>query len=279
MKLKIITLAFCVSACLLAGSVSAARVGTGFGVNGEEESQAAIPAGTAPAIRVGTGSVAEAGQDAQAIPSADSLRASASATSLHSRLTSEGMTLISNGLYAKHNESGENFVATNAAGRLALAAKVGAVRSTIEKRYAKNISSRRAQVLLKQSADIIADLSRPAAKSSQYDDNYGGCGNGSLLRARAVSSDGNFADAYAANYIDFGPATPTNNFAMANSNYVYDMSSAIGMSPATASVLDYQSCDAQAYANVTCPDGINGVAAYAYSVRPHVLYCEIGDPR
>jgi hypothetical protein len=304
MKLNIATLAFCISACLLAGAASAARVGTGFGVDGleenqaavpagaaplarvgtgfgvdgEEENQAALPAGAAPLARVGTGFGIDGEEEPQATQAGPNLRASDPSPSLRERLSAEGLTLISDGLYAKHNESGENFVATNAAGRRALAAKVAAVRDTMAKRYAKNSASRRAQVLAKQSADIIADLNRPGAKSAQYDDHFGGCGNGSLLRARAISSDGNFADAFAANVLDFGPATPTDNFVSANTNYIYDMSSSIGTTPANASVLDYQSCDAQAYASATCPDGINGVVAYAYSVRPFNQYCEIDNP-
>jgi hypothetical protein len=252
MKLNIATLAFCISTCLLAGVASAARVGNGFGINGQEE----------PTIT----------------QSGPNLRANAPTASLQERLTAEGLTQISNGLYAKHNESGENFVATNAAGRRALAAKVGTVRDTMAKRYAKTGASRRAQVLAKQSADIIADLTRPAAKSAQFDEQTGSCGYGSVVRAQAASSDGNTASAFGAVVFGFGPPVPTDNFAIANTNYVFDMSSAIGATPATASVVDYQSCDAQAFASVTCLDGYSGVSAYAYSVRPFTQYCEIVYP-
>lgn len=187
-------------------------------------------------------------------------------TTLHERLTLEdGMSLVGDGLYAKHFASGASFVATNAAGRLALADKVRAKRVALAKRQAGKKLSRNAQLRLQRFDAIIDDLSRPTGLSKISDDAWGGCGNGSGTHVHAKSDDGQSAIAYAALELDFGPTTQTENLVTGGTDYQYDWSVTYAYDPASISLFSRLSCDADAYASVSCPDGFPGIAVFVTS--------------
>lgn len=185
---------------------------------------------------------------------------------LHDRLTlEEGMSLVGDGLYAKNFSSGASFVATNAAGRLALADKVRTKRAALAKQQAGKKLPQNTRLRLQRFDAIVADLSRPLSLSKISEDIWGGCGNGSGTHVHAKSDDGQSAVAYAALELDFGPTTQTENLAMGGTDYQYDWSTTYAQDPATVSLFSRMSCDADAYASVSCPDGYPGIAVFVTS--------------
>jgi hypothetical protein len=230
MKMKLSSLALCVVTGIMANTVGAERVGTG----GVDEM------------------------------SNDGVRAAP--LSLHERLTqAQGMQLVGPGFYAKHDASGDSYIAINDAGRRALAVEAGARRDELSKRLSRSGISRSEAGTLARMDSVVADLARASAKGQS--DRYGGCGNGSLVHVYTNSYTGESAYAYAALELDFSPATPTTNYVEAFNDVDASSMQTTAFSPAEVSVNDPNniSCAANSYARVTCPDGYIAAAAMSFS--------------
>lgn len=191
--------------------------------------------------------------------------ASAAETSLHDRLTVEqGMSEMSPGFYAQKSQTGESFVATSAAGQRALAQKLREVRALQQNRLSKKQPSHAEQAALNKTENLLKQLETSVSKDSQS--GYENCSNGALLYVSAASSSGSTATGYAVVALDFGPVTPTLNYADAYNDNGGDTNYGSGYAAAQASVDGGHSCFAAGFASVTCPDESSPkIVAYAYS--------------
>jgi hypothetical protein len=178
-------------------------------------------------------------------------------TSLHDRLTlEEGMSMISNGLYFEKTQSGESYVATNADGRRALAARVRAVDAQM-KQAATGLRLDPARTNA-----LLGILEAPQAKGSM--NREGNCGAARVF-ANASSSNGTSANASAVNGLDFSPVTPTANYAEAYTDLIFNSSTGTGYTAAQAQAYEANSCYSGAYSSVTCP-GASSPAVVAWAV-------------
>lgn len=181
-------------------------------------------------------------------------------TSLHDRLTlEEGMSMVSNGLYFEKTRSGDAYVATNADGRRALAARVRAVDAQMKK------SNSGTRLDPARTGELLSILEAPEAKGSM--NREGNCGAAQVF-AFASSSNGSSANASSLNGLDFGPVTPTANYAEAYTDLIYNSGTGTGYTPAQAQAYEAASCFAGAYSSVTCPGASSpAVVAWALSSR------------
>lgn len=181
--------------------------------------------------------------------------------SLHERLTlDEGMNLAGDGLYAQESDAGISYVATNDAGRRALATKIRALLPSIRKQLAGSGLNHQERKSLSRSEALIGELESAIGKGAQT----GGCESGATVYARALSSWGTQASGLAKVTLDFGPTTPTNNYAEAETDFTYITDSGVGSDPAEAIAAEPFSCVASAQASVFCP-GTNTAAVHAWA--------------
>ena len=202
----------------------------------------------------------------------------ANAQSLEKALVERGYKAISDGLYAELSTSGNAWVATNSAGHKMLVQHMENDRNTVLQIAQKDgVSAREARTLKQLQGNIDALNQAVPAQAKNSQSNYGSCltPNGAALYASASSYQGTSASATAVNALDFGPITPTSNYAEANTEYSGDYGFGVGASPANATTSDSSSCFAFGYGSVTCPaENAPGVTAYAssFSRRNICLY-------
>lgn len=193
----------------------------------------------------------------------------ANAQSLEKTLVENGYKAISDGLYAELSASGNAWIATNSAGQKMLAQQMETDRNAFLQIAQKDgLSAGEARTLkqLQGNIDALNKATQVQAKNSQS--NYGACltPNGASLYASASSYQGTSASATAVNALDFGPITPTSNYAEASTDYSGVYGYGVGATPADASTSDAASCFAFGYGSVTCPaESAPGVTAYASS--------------
>lgn len=171
----------------------------------------------------------------------------------------EGMTRIDDGLYARIGDNSEAYVATTANGQRALLTHLQALHDRLATRkMAGNGSS----LLNRAIADISRSLDAVQAKREVTGDCSGPGGTAMpQIYARAFSSGGISANAYAVRTLDFGPGTPTANYASAQASDIGGTTSSqdsttVGDVAASASIsvpASRNACTAGAYATVTCP--------------------------
>jgi hypothetical protein len=177
----------------------------------------------------------------------------------------KGMTQVSDGLYASRSEKRASYVATNAAGRVALAEQMRKVNALFASQYAVDGISRAEREMLDRSERTQEEL-RQSNTHSKAD---GSCSSGAYVVANVSAYDGHSASAYAVNALDFGPVTPTDNYAWVRAGYsLFD--TGIGQDAAEISIYNSSACISEAYAHVLCPAGYSGgTADYTVSVDPY----------
>lgn len=183
----------------------------------------------------------------------------------------QGMTQISDGLWARTSPASESYVAVGKAGHAALLEKLIQLRPKMS-----STQTATAGAAAKPSVvdEAIADLD--AMHLGEKQTVTGSCsGPGASgepeLRAIANSSGGTTASASAVMTNDFSPATNTTNFARAqtvNRNGVTtsdhsDTEHAFTQASASASAPVQLPCSAAAWATVTCPTGGPGISAFS----------------
>jgi hypothetical protein len=192
---------------------------------------------------------------------------------LEQSLRDDGYIERSNGLFASPNLAEPAFVATNAQGRQALVLEMHKDRATYLARAQKNGIQAQEQNVLNSFDRTIADASKIASVAKITNSSEGPCivPNGATLFASATSNAGTSASAFAVNSIDFGPATPTANYAEASTEFSTVSNTGVGTSPASSSTSNSFSCFAYSYGSVTCPgESAPAVSAYisTFSTRP-----------
>lgn len=202
----------------------------------------------------------------------------ANAQSLEKTLMDNGYKAISDGLYAELSASGNAWIATNRAGQKMLVQQMESDRDAYLQIAQKDgVSAREAHTLKQLQGNIEALTQAVQAQAKGSQSNYGACltPNGASLYASASSYQGTSASATAVNALDFGPITPTSNYAEASTDYSGDYGYGVGATSADASASDPASCFAFGYGSVTCPaENAPGVTAYAssFSRRRYCLY-------
>jgi hypothetical protein len=199
---------------------------------------------------------------------------SAGARSLDELLTQdEGLSQVSDGLYAHTTANSESYVAVNKAGQQALLDKLRDIKARLG-------NSEKASARVVDSA--IAELSVVEPKNTVSGDCNGAGGTGQpQLYATASSSGGQTASAYAVMTSDFSPPTNTTNEACASTERgdgtttSSQCSTTYAFTPASASATapnPNNACTASASASVTCPGHSSpSISAFAFSQKsiPH----------
>ncbi len=177
----------------------------------------------------------------------------------------QGMTKVSDGLYATKNGEDESYVATNQSGKDALLVIMKQSRITLEQAFARNGISRTEQLTLDQLDASIADLSIPSAKAQDQD--AGSCGTTQIF-TQATSTGGTTSSAHAYATNASGPVAATQNFAAASAGITIQQTNTVGAVPASAAASNPNVCAATGYAKVGCPAGTGGsIYSYAVSTR------------
>jgi hypothetical protein len=185
----------------------------------------------------------------------------------------EGLSQVSNGLYAHKTANSESYVAVNKAGQQALLDKLRDIKARLG-------NSEKASLRVIDSA--IAELSVVEPKNSVTGDCNGAGGTGQpQLYATATSSGGQTASGYAVMTSDFSPPTNTTNEACASTERgdgtttSSQCSTTYAFTPASASATapnPNNACTASASASVTCPGHSSpSISAFAFSQKsiPH----------
>lgn len=174
---------------------------------------------------------------------------------------------ISDGLYATLHAHSGSFVATNAAGKLELARRIEDVRAQALAAYSVDgLQPNEEGVLARLTASAQSLRQEATIKASQS--SGGTCGNGNTLHTSAIATNGYNASAFAVNAIDFGPATPTLNYAVAYNDFNSNEVTATGLVAAQTSVSNPGSCISVAEARVTCPGAtVAASRSFAYSIN------------
>lgn len=181
-------------------------------------------------------------------------------------LLDRGYQQLSDGLYANNKTAGKSLIAINAAGHQALALQVQAELEIFKSAAQTDGISTGEQRIMDRLQANIDRLQAVSAKDSQA--NYGTCltPQGATLYAAANSTGGTSADSTSVNALDFGPITPTDNYAEAATEYSFSSNSNVGASAASASTSHAMSCYAYGYSYVICPGETQpGVSAFASS--------------
>jgi hypothetical protein len=207
----------------------------------------------------------ESGQAPMALaptsPAANSL-----AVSVEQTLLDEGYIKRGDGLYATQDLQAALFATTHQ-GRQSLAMEVGKDRDAYLMRAQKNGIQPGEKNLLDGFDGVIADLSKTELAGKARDNQVRECitPNGATLRALAISNNGTTANAFAANVLDFSPATATTNRATSSTDSGGTVTvTTVGSNRAISSQNDPLSCNAFASASVTCP-GETAAAVFAYA--------------
>jgi hypothetical protein len=144
-------------------------------------------------------------------------------------------------------------------------------------RAQKNGIQEQEQTVLDSFDRSIADASKIASVAKVTQTRTGTClvPNGSTLRAIATSNGGISASANAANILDFGPVTPTANYAEASTEFATVSNTGVGYTAAVSSTSNSLSCFAYGYGSVRCP-GETAPAVTAYiSTLSTALRCRL----
>ena len=172
----------------------------------------------------------------------------------------DGMTQISDGLYARVDDHGEAYVAIGEPAQKALALRLIELRERLVNAPGDGSTQRDFEALSKG----IADLTQPAPKNQYVSGDCTGPGGGNQpqLYARAESTVGLNSNAYAVLTSDFGPITWTVNFATAltqnrfgvtTSSQTSTQNADTAASASAAAPNSNQACMASSYASVKCP--------------------------
>jgi len=182
----------------------------------------------------------------------------------------QGMTLVSEGLWARTSPASESYVAVGKAGHAALLEKLVELRPKLSPIQTNTGLGARPSVV----DEAIDSLSAMHLNEKQtVTGSCAGAGHTGEpeLRAIANSSGGTTASASAVMTNDFSPATNTTNFAKAETvNRLGDTTSsqsdtehAFTQASASASAPARLPCSAAAWATVTCPSGGPGISAFS----------------
>lgn len=174
----------------------------------------------------------------------------------------KGMTQVSDGLYARISADRESYIATNAAGRNAMAEKMRKVSAEFAKLYAIDGITRSERAAMERSEHIQKELLQPATQSKEADS----CNSGAALFASVAVSEGHSASANAGITLDFGPTTPTQNYAYARAGNNWADDYGTGLDTASASIFNASACISEAIAQVTCPAGDGGDGAWNWDI-------------
>jgi hypothetical protein len=197
---------------------------------------------------------------AACILAAGSATADDSRNQLDAILTQQdGMTQISDGLYARLDEHGEAYVAVGEPAQKALALRL----VELQERLGSSGDGTR-QADFDALSKGIADLTQPAPKNQYVSGDCTGPGGSSQpqLYARAESSFGLNSNAYAVLTSDFGPITWTVNYATAltqnrlgvtTSSQTSTQNADTAASASATAPNSNQACMASSYASVKCP--------------------------
>lgn len=191
----------------------------------------------------------------------------ADTSALESQLVARGMSEVEPGLYASAEKSSRRFVAVSAAGHQALAQRINTQVTQLRTVLGKNGSTAAEQRFIDGLAKG-AEALRAAANKSGY------CNSGAQVYATASAYWGTEAMAAAGISLDFGPTTPTSNYAFAGTDQAPgNSSSTVGRDDAVAYVYSGYGCYSAAIATVSCPNGDGpGAAAYQFSEHPGAPY-------
>jgi hypothetical protein len=180
-----------------------------------------------------------------------------SGTALAQGPTDEGMTQISDGLYAKITADGESYVALSPAGHQALLVRLIELRD--------DRTTHRAKPGTGVIGGLIATLSQPQRNVQDTGDCNGRNPNGPLsvkaLAGGGVGGGDFGASSIAQNNDGFSPPLNSTNFASAetidrNGNVTHQQATTThgpGSAIASAFVIGAAGCDADSSATVTCP--------------------------
>jgi hypothetical protein len=189
----------------------------------------------------------------------------------------DGMVQVADGLYARVTTDGESYVAIGESGQEALRERLIELRAKLARAHDKSPSSE--QQTLDVIANALADLSQPHTKSQTVTGDCSGPGGTSQpqLYARALSSYGLNASAYAVLTSDFSPVLATANYASAGTRNGLGVSTSsqtstgIAYTAASASAsapVSSNACTASSYASVKCPGQSSpAISALAYSQK------------
>lgn len=189
----------------------------------------------------------------------------------------DGMTRLSEGLYAQIDEHGESYVAVSAAGQQALLARLLELRAKSAQKAA-SAATQKAHAPIDR---LIEQLSQPVAKGSV--ERYGDCSGPNAsgpLYAGASSYGGRSAGAAATNS---NSALATTNTAYAQTTdtlgqSIEQTSTTYGSTPASVSVSAPNTrylCSASASSSVTCPGATRpAIAAFASSYPQQPQLCQ-----
>ena len=184
----------------------------------------------------------------------------------------QGMTLVSEGLYARTTPASESYVAVGKAGHAAMLDKLMQLRAKRPQAQTKDGTAAAPSTLDKAIADLDAMHLNEKQTVNGSCSGPGASGEPEL-HAVANSSGGTSASASAVMVNDFSPYTNTTNTAAAstenrNGNTTSsqtDVEHAFTQATASASATGGQPCTASGYASVTCPTGGPGISAFSAS--------------
>lgn len=197
--------------------------------------------------------------------------AQAGNSALEKDLLARGMTEVQPGLYQSADKYSERLVAVNQAGFNALADRALERAESLRASMGKNGITQSEQQLI-DGLMATADRFRADAKQVyDYDQDPGGCSSGAQILSTASAYYGTESSAWAAVTLDFGPTTPTSNWAYASTDQGSASDSQTGLTPASVFQFAGYSCYSTAHSSVSCPGG-GGVASSAYSQHPGAPY-------
>jgi hypothetical protein len=184
----------------------------------------------------------------------------------------QGMTLVSEGLYARTTPASESYVAVGAAGHAAMLEKLMQLRAKTPTAPISNGMAATQSPLDKAIADLDAMHLNEKQTVTGSCSGPGASGEPEL-RVIANSSGGTTASASAVMTNDFSPYTNTTNSASASTenrngtttSSQSDTEHAFTQASASAHATGPQPCSASGYASVTCPTGGPGISAFSVS--------------
>lgn len=179
----------------------------------------------------------------------------------------EGMVRVGDGLYYQKTATGESFVAYSESGKQVILEKMMDTRDALSARLALT-HSESGQASLEMLDNQIDRLIHPPQPDEVV---TGHCGDQATVYARALSSGGTSASAYAVDEGGgFSPMVSTTNYASASSDNHSNSQTTSTLTPATATVTDGRSCVAYSTATVNCSGDPNPptIEAFATSMKP-----------
>lgn len=225
---------------------------------------------------------------ALAFVSCGALAQDTSFVSIDQVLTQEdGLTQISEGLYAKIKGTSESYVAVSPAGQRALLAKLLEIRARASTTAGSTTTAKAGSNASGAFDDLIATLSAPQPKNQTVNGTCSGPSPTGPLYAQALAGGGIGGSAYGAsgtavNNDGLSPPLNTTNYVTVQ---VYDSSGNLlgsqsstqhGATAAVASTYNNRGCTSNSYATVTCPGYASpSITAVAYNQRTNPQLCII----